>query len=164
MWNAYGPMGGCGGTILTDRWVLTAAHCIDIPSLTNIAVEYGVSRVPTATSYVWAEQIYIHPSWNTNNIGNGHDVGLIYLSEALDMNYAGTIPLYDFDSLPVGTAGYVTGWGCMWTGCNYSSSPEWLQGASVQIVSCGSWEPVPINQVCAPVSYTHLTLPTICSV
>jgi hypothetical protein len=71
--------GLCTGSVLTDHWLLTAAHCIDgIPNDVTIDVRLAGSNGALASSlYGGALQTFVHPSYSG---GPSYDVGLIYLT------------------------------------------------------------------------------------
>ena len=104
--------------MLTARHVLTAAHCLEwqpYPSLDWYYEDFGVICVVGGVSD-WTEfddrtvqcstSFSKHPSYDNDNFVN--DIGIITLDQPLDMGKVGTLPLYDFDSLAVGTPAYVT--------------------------------------------------------
>ena len=101
----------CGATFLGDKWVLTAAHCVDSPFSTSLQLNVGEFDLSNgAQNAISIENIYIHPQYDAPTID--FDIAIIELKESLD---APTVALADANTTDqlasLNTPATVIGWG-----------------------------------------------------
>ncbi|XP_013908296.1 PREDICTED: coagulation factor IX [Thamnophis sirtalis] len=106
--------GFCGGTIINEMWIVTAAHCLEFQPKRIVAGEHNIYTVDNTEQYRNVVRAIPHPTYNTTNKYH-NDIALLELDAPLEFNhYVIPICLGDKEftnSLLKFGAGTVSGWG-----------------------------------------------------
>lgn len=162
-WQAFVRTGPymCGGTLIHEQWVVTAAHCVVnkqnvvfAPADVTVTLgEHNRSQIDGTEQKIGVIQVIPHPEYQAP--WNDHDIALLQLVTPATLGPGVAIiePLVSptFDALVVpGAPGFVTGWG---TTAEGGSTAAVLQEVMVPLVS---------QQQCQA-AYGQITMGMLCA-
>ncbi|XP_066496121.1 coagulation factor IX [Tiliqua scincoides] len=106
--------GFCGGSIVNEKWIVTAAHCLEYEPHTVVAGEHNTEEKDYTEQNRTVARAIPHPTYNTSKKYH-NDIALLELDSPLELNhYVTPICIADRDFtnnlLRFGT-GTVSGWG-----------------------------------------------------
>ncbi|CAF1320823.1 unnamed protein product [Didymodactylos carnosus] len=134
----------CDGSILSESYILTAAHCVDNKTPEGILILAGIHNKSDKNVLVHkVDQIYIHPNWSSLSSKRRHDIAILHLSQPLnfttnsrikrtcvpDLKWSTSIEEYPLN----GTHLVVSGWDDTQLD-NRSSSPDILHQVEVFLI------------------------------
>ncbi len=130
----------CGATVVAERWVMTAAHCVfgafgTVVDPSSFRVVAGIRNLETdvPSEETIVTNIFVHPQYDNTNTLPPYDIALLELATAID---APVVNLFAGETETLDDmTGYIAGWGAT----RYVSSinatyPSQLQEAVVPLV------------------------------
>lgn len=104
--NGWGH--NCGGSLLNDRWILTAAHCLVGYDPSNVEVLAGTNSLKEGGTLLKADKFFLH---NYTGPEYNNDIALMRLEKPVQFSELVQSIEYTANVVPVNVTVRLTGWG-----------------------------------------------------
>ncbi|XP_004430736.2 PREDICTED: anionic trypsin-like [Ceratotherium simum simum] len=139
----------CGGSLISDQWVVSAAHCYKARTQVRLG-EHDIKVVEGNEQFINAAKIIRHPKYNSRTMDN--DILLIKLASRAVINAQVSTISLPSASAAAGTVCLISGWGnTLSSGSNYPDLLQCLEAPLLSQAKCEASYPGEItnNMICA---------------
>ncbi|MBA0125411.1 serine protease [Haloechinothrix sp. YIM 98757] len=127
----------CAGAVLTEEWVVTAAHCVQDRSPEDVELRIGSTLRSSGGFSTTGAEFHPHPDFDWDAAGS--DIGLVRLSEPTSAT-----PIELSEPAEPGTPSRLLGWGRSCPEPDCTEQPETLQQLDTEVIEaaeCADIEP-----------------------
>ncbi|XP_061434619.1 trypsin-2-like [Lethenteron reissneri] len=139
----------CGGSLISDEWVVSAAHCYQTASRISVRIgEHNIFASEGTEQWIQASKAIRHPGYASSTIDN--DIMLVKLAKPATLNaYAQPVAL-PTACAAVGVMCTISGWGETETAIGSPDVLMCVQAPVLSVADCESGYPGDItdNMVC----------------
>lgn len=122
----------CGGSIISDTYIVTAAHCVENQQTNTWRIVVGGDKIktdPTGEQVFSVKRATMHASYSSSTFDN--DIAILELSSKITFNDGAQAVCISKTRVSDGATVRVSGWGTTASG---GSSPDILQQVEVDVM------------------------------
>lgn len=98
----------CGGSIISDRWIVTAGHCI-ITNVSNLVAVVGAHRISGDGVVYNLNKAIVHENYDSSTIKN--DIALVQTADPIEFSLRIRPIALNKKHIDGGVSAVVSGWG-----------------------------------------------------
>lgn len=99
----------CGCSVISNKWILTAAHCVENRSPLSLGVLVGTNDLKNGGTYYEVDKYYAHEDYNNPDFA--YDIAVIRVEGTIEFNDRVQPIEPSSEEVPDGAEVLLTGWG-----------------------------------------------------